>query len=109
METMNYPELVQTVLARHTESHLPKGTELQLIFDNQRNHYLVIHLGWEGEKRTYGSMIHVDIKDGKIWIQCDFTEEGIANDLLELGVPKTDIVLGFRAPHIRQFTDFAQS
>jgi hypothetical protein len=45
MERMNYPELVQTVLARHTESHLAKGTELQLIFDNQRDHYLVIHLG----------------------------------------------------------------
>ena len=45
MEGMNYPELVQTVLARHTESHLAKGTEIQLIFDNQKNHYLVIHLG----------------------------------------------------------------
>ncbi|MBE9057448.1 XisI protein [Sphaerospermopsis sp. LEGE 08334] len=107
MERMNYSELVQTVLARHTESHLAKGTELQLIFDNQRDHYLVIHLGWEGEKRTYGSMIHIDIINGKIWIQCDFTEEGVANELVELGVPKTDIVLGFRSPYVRQFTGFA--
>jgi hypothetical protein len=52
-------------------------------------------------------VIHVDIKDGKIWIQCDFTEEGVANELVELGVPKTDIVLGFRSPYVRQFTDFA--
>jgi hypothetical protein len=53
-------------------------------------------------------MIHVDIKDGKIWIQRDFTEEGIPNQLVELGVPKTDIVLGFRSPYVRQFTGFAE-
>jgi hypothetical protein len=27
--------------------------------------------------------------------------------LVELGVPKTDIVLGFKPPYMRQFTDFA--
>ncbi|MFM6180593.1 MAG: XisI protein [Dolichospermum sp.] len=107
MEGINYPELVQSVLAKHTENHQSKETEKELIFDCERHRYLVVHVGWEGEKRNYGSMIHVDIKDGKIWIQRDLTEEGVANELVELGVPKTDIVLAFRAPHIRQFTDFA--
>ncbi|MCC5669774.1 XisI protein [Nostoc sp. CHAB 5784] len=107
MEGMNYPELVKTVLGRHTENHLSEETEKKLIFDCERNSYLVVHLGWEGEKRTYGSVIHVDIKNGKIWIQRDLTEEGVANELVELGVPKTDIVLGFRSPHVRQFTGFA--
>lgn len=107
MEGMNYSELVQTVLGRHTENHFYEGTEKELIFDCQRNRYLVVHVGWEDEKRAYGSVIHVDIKDGKIWIQRDLTEEGIANELVELGVPKSDIVLGFRAPHVRQFTGFA--
>ncbi|WP_168633129.1 XisI protein [Dolichospermum sp. UHCC 0260] len=108
MEKLDYPELVQQVLATHTDGHWSEGTEIELIFDIQRNRYLVIHIGWEGENRTYGTMIHVDIKDGKIWIQRDLTEEGVANELVELGVPKSDIVLAFRAPHIRQFTDFAQ-
>jgi len=53
--------------------------------------------------------IHIEIQNGKIWIQRDFTEEGIANQLLEIGVPKTDIVLGFRAPYVRQFTEFSVS
>jgi hypothetical protein len=108
MEKLDYPELVQQVLATHTDGHCSEGTEIEVIFDIQRNRYLVVHIGWEGENRTYGTMIHVDIKDGKIWIQRDFTEEGIPNQLVELGVPKTDIVLGFRAPHIRQFTGFAE-
>ena len=107
MERINYPELVKTVLARHTENHRSQETEKELIFDSERHRYLVVYVGWEGEKRNYGTNIHVDIKDGKIWIQRDLTEEGVANELVELGVPKSDIVLGFRAPHIRQFTDFA--
>ncbi|MFM6201853.1 MAG: element excision factor XisI family protein, partial [Dolichospermum sp.] len=45
----------------------------------------------------------------KIWIQYDDTEEGIANDLIAAGVPKEDIVLGFRHPRIRPFTNFAVS
>jgi hypothetical protein len=35
------------------------------------------------------------------------TEEGVATDLLEAGVLKEDIVLGFRHPKIRQHTGFA--
>jgi hypothetical protein len=41
METMNYPELVTTVLTRHTENHLAKVTELQLILYHPRNNYKV--------------------------------------------------------------------
>ncbi|MFN7658529.1 MAG: element excision factor XisI family protein, partial [Dolichospermum sp.] len=53
---MSDPELVQTVLAKHTENHQSKETDKELIFDCQRHRYLVIHVGWEGEKRNYGSM-----------------------------------------------------
>ena len=49
----------------------------------------------------------LNIKDGKIWIQHDGTEVGIALELVKQGVPKHDIVLGFHAPFKRQFTEFA--
>jgi hypothetical protein len=35
------------------------------------------------------------------------TEDGIATDLLEAGVPKEDIVLAFHAPEMRPYTEFA--
>ena len=54
-------------------------------------------------------MIHVDLIDDKIWIQYDGTEDGIATELVELGVPKEDIVLGFRHPKLRQYTGFAMT
>lgn len=64
-------------------------------------------VGWNDYQRIHGSLLHIDIKAGKIWIQYDGTEEGIANRLVELGVPKTDIVLAFHVPFRRQYTDFA--
>ena len=61
---------------------------------------------WRGNKREFGCILHLDIKDGKVWIQHDGTEVGIANQLVELGVPKHDIVLAFHEPAVRQFTGF---
>ena len=40
----------------------------------------MFHVGWRGERRVYGCVIHIDIKEDKIWIQRDGTEVGIANE-----------------------------
>jgi XisI protein len=80
--------------------------EVQTVFDNEQDHYQLLYVGWRGNKRTFGCILHLDIKDGKIWIQHDGTEVGIANQLVELGVPKQDIILAFHEPYVRQFTDF---
>lgn len=56
---------------------------------------------------VYGCLIHVDIQAGKIWIQYDGTETGIANELVETGVPKRDIVLAYQSPSMRKLTEFA--
>nr|WP_228043418.1 XisI protein [Desmonostoc muscorum] len=55
----------------------------------------------------YGCVLHLDIKNEKIWIQHDGTEGGIADELTNRGVPKQDIVLAFHSPFKRQFTEFA--
>ena len=110
MEGLNYQEIVRQIVKEHYEYHSKDAQyETQLILDSERNHYLLISWCWQNEKRDYGCPIHVDIKDNKIWIQQDFTEQGIARQLLDLGVPKSDIVLAFRSPYVRQFSDFSVS
>ncbi|HAZ47691.1 MAG TPA: hypothetical protein DDW76_08780 [Cyanobacteria bacterium UBA11369] len=52
-------------------------------------------------------MLHLDIKDGKIWIQYSGTETAIAKVLKDKGVPESDIVLGFHSPFKRQFSGYA--
>lgn len=36
--------------------------------------------------------------DDKLWFQADNTEHGIAPELVQAGIPKSDIVLAFRPP-----------
>ncbi|MGK7943847.1 MAG: element excision factor XisI family protein, partial [Microcystaceae cyanobacterium] len=43
------------------------------------------------------------------WIEEDWTEEGIATELVREGVPKEDIVLAFYDPDARKFTEFASA
>jgi XisI protein len=45
--------------------------------------------------------------DEKFWVQHDGTEDAIADQLVEKGVPKKDIVLAYHAPYVRQYTEFA--
>lgn len=80
--------------------------EVQTLFDEDRDHYQLLYVGWRGTRRDFGCILHVDIKDGKIWIQHDGTETGVADQLVDLGVPRQDIVLAFHEPEVRQFTDF---
>ncbi|GBF81366.1 XisI protein [Aphanothece sacrum] len=108
MEIEQYRRIIQDlILARLQQQCSPEEVETQAVLDTEGDHYLLLHTGWRGNSRTHGCSIHLDIKDGKIWIQHDGTEVGIATLLLEQGVPKEDIVLAFHSPYMRQFTEFA--
>lgn len=109
MDKLNYRDVVQSILKSHVGNRLNGNTEVHLIFDTERDRYQLLHIGWEGLSRVFGCIIYVEIKDGKIWIERDGTEIGVANELVEAGVPKQDIVLGFKAPYKRKFTEFAAS
>ena len=50
--------------------------------------------------------MHFDIKNGKIWLQQNLTDLNPAEELVEMGIPREDIVLGLQAPYKRQYTDY---
>ncbi|MCG5062022.1 MAG: XisI protein [Limnoraphis sp. WC205] len=103
-----YRQLVQELLQAYSEIKASnEEVEAEIIFDTLRDRYQVVHVGWSNKRRIYGCVLHLDIKNGKIWIQHDGTEGGIANELVERGVAKQDIVLGFHSPFKRKFTEFA--
>jgi hypothetical protein len=81
--------------------------ERQVILDPENDHYQLVDVGWDNYNRIHHCVLHLDIKDGKIWVQEDLTDPGIVEKLLERGVPKEDIVLAFHAPYKRPYTGFA--
>lgn len=111
MDRVNlYRQYIQELLtkyANYSSSNSP--VETQLIFDQERDHYQLAYIGWEKNRRVYGVAIHIDIKDGKVWLQHNGTEAELGEELAEMGIPKHDIVVGFHAPYKRQFTDYAIS
>lgn len=81
--------------------------EEQLILDTQRDHYQLLTIGWENGRRVYYPVFHVDIRNGKIWVQEDATDFDLVGELERRGVPKSDIVLAFQPPIKRPYTGYA--
>lgn len=106
---LEYQNLIKSVLQNHAEyrATLNDGYSSQLIFDDERGQYLILDMGWNGDRYLHATPIHISLIGDKVWIQYDDTEEGVATDLMAAGVSKEDIVLGFRHPRIRQHTGFA--
>lgn len=103
-----YRQKIQALLTELASYGSANGeVESQLIFDAVRDHYQLVHVGWRNHHRIYGCVVHLDIKDGKIWVQHNGTEFDISLRLAEMGIPKQSIVNGFHSSYMRQFTDFA--
>jgi hypothetical protein len=107
-----YRQYIQQLLMERAERSMRSNphVEAQTVFDRDHDHYQLVYVGWRRNgDRDYGCLLDLDLKDGKIWIQYDGTEGGIAHQLVALGVPKEDIVLGYHPPSVRKFTEFAVS
>lgn len=106
----NYRALVKQLLTKHAElinRHSKSDIETELSFDEERDHYMLLRVGWSPQGRVRGATIYVRLRNDKFWIEEDWTEDGIATELLEAGVPKEDIVLAFDPPEMRPYTEFA--
>ncbi|MBI3652291.1 MAG: XisI protein [Acidobacteria bacterium] len=109
-KVMEYPQIIKRILTEYVElsnRRLHPEVEKLLVMDEARGHYLWLKLGWESGRRVKYITVYVRLRDGKFWIEEDWTEDGIAADLLRAGVPKEDIVLAFHDPETRKHTDFA--
>lgn len=106
----NYRQIVKDILTRYYELDLEQpspGIDPFVAFDEVRDHYFWFQVGWDRTGRTCGSTVYIRIHNGKVWVEEDLTEDGVTRDLLETGIPKEDIVLGFQHPRERALTKFA--
>lgn len=103
-----YRQIIMQLLQEYSQ-HRSDDQDLdqELIFDQERDHYQLVAIGWQGKRRVHQAIIHIDIKDDKVWLQQDRTDADIANELVTRGIPQTQIVLGFQPVYRRQYTGFA--
>jgi hypothetical protein len=103
----HYRKSVLTLLSQYVSDDISdEQVEVQLILDTERDHYQWMNVGWQGFNRIYRCVMHIDIKGEKIWIQQNLTDQNPAEELIKMGVPREDIVLGLQPPYKRPYTDY---
>ncbi len=107
----HHRKIVKDILTayHHLNEQCDSSTKSVLAFDDVHNQYLLLLMGWQKDERIKTVTVHISLEKNKIWIEEDWTEEGIATDLLEKGISREEIVLAFHPPHLRQYTEFATS
>ncbi len=78
-----YREKIQRILIQYSQYKPSYGeVEIEQVFDLERDHYQILSVGWNHQKRVYGVIMHLDLKDEKVWIQQNTTEVDIAQELI---------------------------
>ncbi|OQY46247.1 MAG: XisI protein [Anaerolineaceae bacterium 4572_78] len=106
-----YRTLIKQLLRKHeslSQQNRVETIETHLLFDDEHGRYMLFDTGWWHKKRIRTPTLYVRLYNDKIWIEEDWTEEGIATELVHAGIAKTDIVLSFHPPEIQPFTEFAK-
>jgi XisI protein len=100
-----YREIVMTVLSQFLYSS-DSAIETVPVFDTVHDRYQLLDLGWHGEdERVFLPIVHLDLIEGKVWIQENRTDVDIARSLMQAGVERQDIVLGLHPASFRHMSD----
>jgi hypothetical protein len=108
-KTAGYESIVLEMLAEYANFWgSDNDIKRKVIADKDNHNYQLISYGWQNGKRyIHNIAFHLEIIDEKIWIHQNNTEALIADELMERGVSKGDIVLGFIPYKERIHTGFA--
>ena len=103
-----YRQIIENTLSEYTRIPYAYGDfQTEAVFDRAHDRYLLVNVGWDSKQRVHGTLVHIDLIDGKVWIQRDGTETGVAQELVLAGIPRDQIVLAFRPIEVRRYTDYA--
>lgn len=99
--------IIKAITASKNYRYPPKQEQIETLFlrDEAQDQYMLYQMGWLGSKPISNVVILARIKDGKIWIDEDWTEDGIVMDLLRSGVPREDIVQAWVHPNLREMPE----
>jgi hypothetical protein len=100
--------IIQDVLLEYARIPYAHG-DLECVpaFDPERRRYVLLVVGWQGGQRIHHCLVHVNLVGDRVWIHYDGTEDGIAEELVQAGIPRERIVLGFHPAWKRPITGYA--
>jgi hypothetical protein len=100
----HYRQIVRTFLEEYAQESVSPNESVtaELVFDEKRDRYLLVHVGWQEARRIYGCPMQIDIIDSKVWLQHNATEVFVDQELIAKGIAEEDMILGLQSPRIRE-------
>jgi hypothetical protein len=106
-ESSTYREIVRRLIEEYASYKSSSGDiRTESVVGRAHDHYEVLDVGWHGRQRIHSSTLHIDICDGKVWLEHNGTDALIADELVAAGIPKEDLVLGFHPADVRPLTGY---
>ena len=97
VETAKYQDILAQVIREESKAQPKRGqVKIVPVCDYETQQYLLVALGWDKKRHISSIIFHARLTQGKIIIEEDNTEEGMAAVLRAAGVPDADILLGWR-------------
>lgn len=98
--------ILTSLLARYDKQKYSYGQITNhLIVDQQGTHFLVVTEGWERNTHIHHILVHLMIRDDKIYIINNATERDLEEELLEHGVQHSEIVPAYLPPALRHLVE----
>lgn len=91
---MNFDDILTQVIQGEMQYQPLGGPEVVSACDQQTGQYLLIAAGWQKERHINHILFHARLLDGLVVIETDNTEEGLKSELIEAGIPASQIVFG---------------
>ncbi|MFN8354652.1 MAG: element excision factor XisI family protein [Spirosomataceae bacterium] len=102
----------QTIVKERLQKFVHQGDSYPVkeyeIFDDQHGHYQIVRVGWTPKNKfVLEIVIYIQVRtdDGKVWIWANWTEHDLATELIQAGIDKTEIVLGFLPEYARHYAE----
>jgi hypothetical protein len=96
----HYQSCIKQLLSEY-ESLTTDWSTIETIFDDVQMRYIVLRIGWNGQKRIHLCLVHIDIKDDMVIVQANNTEDMLDDELVALGIPHENIHPGILPPNIQ--------
>ena len=105
----HYQKIIVATLKEYADAFNQQkdGLDAKVIADYQGNHFQLLNSGWQKDNYLFYVVFHFDILNDKVWVQENRTDVLIAQELVEKGVDKKDIILGLQSPELRADSGYA--
>lgn len=96
----NIREIIKKIILKYAAFPPSHGNiRLDPVFDDTRDHYALMQVGWDQGKRVRGNLIYITLHNDKVYLEYDGLEQGITQDLITQGIPQDKIIAAFLRDH----------